>query len=94
MTSLDRADALDRAASIGEDGPAESLFLATGAWVKGLAFDGEGWRVVRSVSSTTRTGSTVEGVRGGHSRRSENAGGRGVGGGRPRQDRSQRPGTA
>lgn len=50
LTSLNRADAVDLAVSVESEGEAESLLVATDDWVTGLAFDGEGWRLIERVA--------------------------------------------
>lgn len=52
LTGLNTADAFELAVSVESDEEARSLLLATDAWVKGLAFDGESeaWTVVETVS--------------------------------------------
>jgi len=50
LTSLNRADAVDLAVSVESEGEAESLLVATDDWVTGLAYDGEGWRLVERVA--------------------------------------------
>lgn len=50
LTGLNAADAFELAVSVESDREARSLLLATDAWVKGLAFDGDAWTVVETVS--------------------------------------------
>lgn len=51
------AAAADDGSRNGLDGPTDALLLATGDWVKGLAFaaDDGGWRVVETVSLDARS---------------------------------------
>lgn len=58
VADLNRADALELAVATEPDGPTAGLVVAGGAWVKGLAFDGEfterdgfegEWTVVQTV---------------------------------------------
>lgn len=52
VAKLNREDALDLAIATAADGPTAGLVLATEAWVRGLAVDGDGWRVVETVDLT------------------------------------------
>lgn len=49
LTSLNLADAVDLAVAVEGDGPTRAVVVATTGWVKGLGFDGDGWRVVETV---------------------------------------------
>lgn len=49
VAALNRADAVELAVAVDDDDPADGVLLATDAWVKGLRFTDEAWRVVESV---------------------------------------------
>lgn len=55
LTDLNRSESLELAVSVAETDTAESLILATASWVKGLHFDGEGWRLVKTVTLDDET---------------------------------------
>lgn len=61
LTGLNTADAFELAVSVEDDDEARSLLLATDAWVKGVAFDGESWTLVETVSLDGRE--RIEGLR-------------------------------
>jgi hypothetical protein len=53
LFDLNDADALEMAVPVGEDDErAHGVILATEAWLKGLAFDGDAWRVVSTYDLT------------------------------------------
>lgn len=49
IAALNRADAVELAVAVDDDGHADGVLLATDAWVKGLAHD-DGWTVVETVA--------------------------------------------
>lgn len=51
LAKLNRAETVELAVAVDDDeGPTDGLLLATDRWVKGLVFDGEGWRVAETVA--------------------------------------------
>ncbi|WP_435125006.1 hypothetical protein [Halobaculum sp. D14] len=49
VASLNRADSVELAVAVDDDGDTDGLLLATDSWVKGLRFMGGAWEVVETV---------------------------------------------
>lgn len=49
VAGLNRAESVELAVPLDDDGRTDALLLATESWVKALAFDDDGWTVVETV---------------------------------------------
>ncbi|KPN30623.1 hypothetical protein SY89_01359 [Halolamina pelagica] len=65
LASFNRSDAIEMAVEVSEtEGEGiDGVLLATEDWVKGLAYEDEGWRVVESVSLGDGENERYEGMR-------------------------------
>ncbi len=52
MAALNRADVVDLAVPVDDEGPNDAVLLATEQWVKALVYDdddGDGWHVLKTI---------------------------------------------
>lgn len=49
MAALNRADVVDLAVPVDDEGPNDAVLLATEQWVKALVYDDDGWIVLKTI---------------------------------------------